>query len=113
MFGEESGLGGGDFLQAFLGEGEEALELVVAEGGFFAAALDFDEFALAGHDDVEVDLSVFVFQIRNVEEFASAGGRDTVFTPEMDAQAREAALGGWRRALAAARAWAHDTADTP
>ena len=76
LFGEEGGLGGADFLQAFLREDEEALELVVAEGGFFAGALNFDELTLAGHDDVEVHFGVLVFQIRDVEELASGDDAD-------------------------------------
>jgi hypothetical protein len=55
----------------------------VAERGFLAGALDLDELALAGHDDVEVDLGVLVLDIREVEEravpeHAHADGGDRV-----------------------------------
>jgi glycerol kinase len=40
------------------------------------------------------------------EEFAAAKPEETVFQPAADAPGREELLGGWRRALDAARAWA-------
>jgi glycerol kinase len=40
------------------------------------------------------------------EAFAAAKPEESVFAPEMDAAARAAVLAGWRRAVAAARAWA-------
>lgn len=49
----------------------------MSEGGFFAAALDFDEFALPGHDDVEIDFGVLVFDVGEVEEFAAIVETDT------------------------------------
>jgi hypothetical protein len=83
LFGKERGLEGGNLLDALLGEGDQALELFVSVGGLFAGTLDFDEFTLAGHDDVEVDLGVLVFDVGQVEEFAAveesdADGGDTV-----------------------------------
>ena len=68
LLGEKGRLQRGEFFQAFLREGEQGLELLAGERGFFAAALDFDELAAAGHDDVGVDLGVFVFGIGKVEQ---------------------------------------------
>lgn len=57
--------------------------MLVGEGGFFAHGLEFDEFAGAGHDDVEVDFGVFVFDVVEIEdggvlEDADADGGDGV-----------------------------------
>jgi glycerol kinase len=42
------------------------------------------------------------------EDFHAARPEESVFTPAVDESARAALLGGWRRALSAARAWAAD-----
>jgi hypothetical protein len=65
---EKRGLEGSEFLEAGLGEGEEGLELVAGKRRLFTAALNFNELASAGHDDVGVDLGVFVFDIVEIEE---------------------------------------------
>ncbi len=51
-------------------------ELGVIEGGLFAGALEFDVFAGAGHDDVEIDGSVLVFDGIEVEEGDVVGNTD-------------------------------------
>ncbi len=71
LLGQECGLKGADFLEAFLGEGDEAEELLVGKSRFLAAALNFDEFSLAGHDDVEIYLGVLVLNVRKIEELAA------------------------------------------
>jgi len=84
LIGGGFGLGGADggllegdeFGDAFLAEGEETGELVRGEGGFFAGALDLDEFAGFGDDEVSVDGGVAVFDVVEVEEgfvFEDAG----------------------------------------
>ena len=84
LIGGGFGLGGADgsllegdeFGDAFLAEGEETGELVRGEGGFLAGALDFDEFAGFGDDEVSVDGGVAVFDVIEVEEgfvFEDAG----------------------------------------
>lgn len=68
--------GGGDGVALELGDGadtgfgelEHVGELGAAEGGFFAAALKFDELEVFGHDDVEIDGGVFVFDVVKIEE---------------------------------------------
>lgn len=45
-----------EFEDPFLAEGEHAAEGVRAEGVGFGGALDFDEFAAGGHDDVHIGL---------------------------------------------------------
>jgi hypothetical protein len=52
------------------------MELLVAEGRLLAGALDLDEAALAGHDDVEVDLGVLVLDVGEVEQLAAAEDAD-------------------------------------
>src|SRR6478609_7210938 len=69
---QEGALDGGDFLQAGLRQGEELLQLLVREGGLLAAALDFDELAATGHDDVGVDLGVLVLDVVEVEQGVAA-----------------------------------------
>lgn len=45
------------------------------------------------------------------EDFAAAASHDAVFEPAMDGLERGAVLSGWRRALAAAHAWASDAGE--
>lgn len=45
-----------EFEDAFLAEGEHTAEGIRAEGVGFGGALDFDEFAAGGHDDVHIGL---------------------------------------------------------
>src|SRR5690606_32331074 len=72
LTGEERGLETGDLVEALLGERDQAGELLLRKRGFLAGALDLDEAAAAGHDDVEVHLRVLVLDVREVEQFASA-----------------------------------------
>ena len=83
VLGQKRGLQRGEVAQAFLREDEQALQLLVREGGFLAAALHLDELAAAGHDDVEIDTGVPVLDVGEVEQFtavenAGADGGDRV-----------------------------------
>jgi hypothetical protein len=51
-----------------LAEGEHGMELRFIEGRFFAAALEFDESLVIGHDKVHIDLGVDVFGVAEIEE---------------------------------------------
>src|SRR5260221_14778224 len=49
-------------------ESDELGQLVFGERGFFARALDFDELAAAGHDQVHIDRGRDIFAIVEVEQ---------------------------------------------
>ena len=57
-----------DGVNAQLAKLEQSIQLASAKCGFFAAALDFDELAAAGHYQVHVDLRVFIFCIIEIEQ---------------------------------------------
>ncbi|MFM1942897.1 MAG: hypothetical protein RI897_1879 [Verrucomicrobiota bacterium] len=61
-------LGVKELLGAVAGEVEHAVELIGGEGGFFAGALEFDEGALAGEDDVHIDFGADIFLVAEVED---------------------------------------------
>lgn len=87
----ELGCGGFlDFEQAGYappGGGDHLFELGRAEDIFFAAALEFHEVELVGHDDIHIDAGVPVFDVVEVDEDfaihdADAHGGDAVFYGE-------------------------------
>ena len=67
MTSERFVLGIAQFGNAVTGQLQQSGQVVVAEGGFFAGALHFDESAAAGHHDVHVDLGVDVFDVIEIE----------------------------------------------
>jgi hypothetical protein len=54
--------------EAEMAEGEHGMELRFVERGFFAAALEFDETLVIGHNEVHIDLSIDVFGVAEIEE---------------------------------------------
>lgn len=70
-------LGVEELLGAVVGEVEHAVELVGGEGGFFAGALEFDEGALAGEDDIHIDFGADVFFVAEVEDGLALEDADT------------------------------------
>jgi len=48
---------------------------------------------------------------RDVDHFMAARDEPSMFTPSMDATTRSRLLGGWKRAVRTALAWAHDSHD--
>ena len=60
-------LGGGELANAHGGEINEHAHLFASERFAFGRALDFDDAACAGHDDVHVGIAVRVFRVIEVE----------------------------------------------
>src|SRR4026208_570302 len=55
-------------VNALVGEGEQAVECFRAERLRFGRALDLDEPAVAGLDDVHVDIGLRIFLVREIEQ---------------------------------------------
>ena len=70
-------LGGEEIRDSFFAEGEHGEKLFVRKGAFFAGALDFDKLSRLGHDEIEIDGRVFVFEIIQVEHGFSLDNPDT------------------------------------
>jgi hypothetical protein len=61
-------LGVEELLGTVAGEIEHAVQLLGGEGGFLAGALEFDEGALAGEDDVHIDFGADILLVAEVED---------------------------------------------
>src|SRR5438046_897634 len=66
--GERLALEFGELLDSILGQAQEPVQLLAGKRPSLGRALDLDELPLAGHDHVEVDLSLRVFLVAEVEQ---------------------------------------------
>ena len=65
-----------DFLQSLLRQGDHLKQMLIREGLVLGAALEFDELALVGHDDVEIDFGRRVVDVVEVERGDAVANAD-------------------------------------
>jgi len=55
---------------------KQSIELLPAEGGFFAGTLNLDEFTPARHDQIEIYLGVFIFLVIQIKDLVASHKAD-------------------------------------